>query len=141
MHLLTQSGRARRAFLRRAAQLAAMGEAAAMTADDYRALVCVFLHGGNDHANTVVAFDEPSHSRYAAIRSAGASEGGGIALGRDALRATVLNPATPLPDGRVYALHPSMPQLAALFDSGHAAVQLNVGPLVAPLTRRQYGSG
>lgn len=151
MHRLTNDGRARRAFLKRAGQLvaagaaaplglqlAAMGEAAAMTADDYKALVCVFLHGGNDYANTVVTYDEPSHARYAAIRGAGA---GGIAIGRDALRATVLSPATPLPDGRVYALHPSMPRLAALFDAGRAAVQLNVGPLAVPLTRQQYASG
>ena len=41
-----------------ALQLAAMGEAAAFSGDDYKALVCVFLYGGNDYANTVVTYDE-----------------------------------------------------------------------------------
>jgi len=152
---MTRDNPARRAFLLRMGrlaaagaaaplglQLAAMGEAAAMTAGDYKALVCVFLHGGNDYANTVVTYDEPSHARYAAVRLAGAQGGGdGIAIGRSALQATVLTPARPLPDGRAYALHPSMPQLAALFNSGRAAVQLNLGPLQVPLTRQQYESG
>ena len=60
----------RRAFLQRASMLsvagaaapwvlnlAALGEAAAATATDYKALVCIFLYGGNDHANTVVPYD------------------------------------------------------------------------------------
>jgi uncharacterized protein (DUF1501 family) len=74
----------RRAFLKRGAQLAiaatatplainlsAIGEAAALTATDYKALVCVFLHGGNDYANTLVPFDDLSHAKYAQIRGAG----------------------------------------------------------------------
>jgi len=139
----------RRAFLRRSGQLAltgtalpfalnmaAIGEAAAMDASDYKALVCVYLGGGNDYANTVVTYDDPSYAKYYAVRSAG-----DIALAKPALAATLLNPATPLPDGRQYALNPAMTGLAALFNSGKAAVQLNVGPLMAPLTRAQYNSG
>jgi uncharacterized protein (DUF1501 family) len=141
----------RRAFLRRSGQLAlagtalpfalnlaAMGEAAAFEASDYKALVCVFLYGGNDYANTVVTYDEPSYNAYAAIRGGVGQAGGGIALPRSALAATLLQPAQPLPDGRQYALHPSMPELAALFNGGRCAVQLNVGPLAAPITRAQY---
>lgn len=79
----------RRAFLQRSGQLAmvgaatpfalnlaAIGEAAALDATDYRALVCVFLYGGNDYANTVVNHDSANHARYAAIRGAAASAGG-----------------------------------------------------------------
>ncbi len=44
-----------------ALNLAAMGEAAAFNATDYKALVCVFLYGGNDYANTVVTYDDPSY--------------------------------------------------------------------------------
>ncbi len=141
----------RRAFLRRSGQialtgtalpfalnLAAMGEAAAFEASDYKALVCVFLYGGNDYANTVVAYDDPSYNAYAAIRGGSGQAGGGIALPKSALAATLLDPTRPLPDGRQYALHPSMPELAALFNGGKCAVQLNVGPLAAPVTRAQY---
>ena len=146
MHLLQPELHSRRAFLRRSTQLglagtalpfalnlAAMGEAAAFTADDYKALVCVFLYGGNDYANTVVTYDEASYNRYSSIR-------GSIALPKASLASTLLRPTTPLPDGRQYALHPAMTGLAGLFNSGKAAVQLNVGPLVVPLTRTQYNS-
>lgn len=145
----------RRAFLQRSGQLAvagaatpfvlnlaALGEAAAFSATDYRALVCVFLYGGNDYANTVVNYDAANHARYATIRSAGASAGGpNIAIPRADLAATALKPAAPLPGGMEYALHPRMTALADLFNKGKAAVQLNVGPLVAPITREQYRSG
>ena len=140
----------RRAMLRRASQLgfmgaaaplamelASAGEAAAMTAsgDDYRALVCVFLYGGNDHGNTLIPYDGPNHARYAAIR-------GSLAFGRDALRDTVLKPrvAQALTDEQQFALAPYCPRLKVLFDSGKAAVQLNVGALVTPLTLAQYNS-
>ena len=97
-----------------ALQLAAMGEAAAFNGDDYKALVCVFLYGGNDYANTVVTYDEPSHSRYASIRAAGAgSAAGSIVLSRASLANTVLRPAQALPEGRQYALHPAMNDHAA----------------------------
>lgn len=154
MHLLTPELHSRRAFLRRSAQLglagtalplalnlAAMGEAAAFTATDYKALVCIFLYGGNDYANTVVTYDDASYNRYSAIRGGGAGQtAGGIALAKAALTPTLLNPTQALPDNRQYALHPAMGGLAQLFNNGKAAVQLNVGPLVVPLTRAQYNS-
>lgn len=142
----------RRAFLRRAGQLAAVGaatplglnlaaigEAAAFTASDYKALVCVFLFGGNDHANTVVAYDEPSWLRYRNIRQAGPGPAG-LALERGALSATRLRPTSPLAGGLEYALHPAMPGMAGLFDTGRAAVLLNVGPLIRPTTKREFWS-
>ena len=154
MHLLKPELHSRRAFLRRSGQLAlsgtalpfalnlaAMGEAAAFDATDYKALVCVFFYGGNDYANTVVTYDDPSYNAYSTIRGGGAGQtAGGIALAKGDLAATLLNPAMPLAGGRQYALHPSMTGLAGLFNSGQAAVQLNVGPLVVPLTKTQYNS-
>ena len=154
MHLLQPELHTRRAFLRRSSQLglagtalpfalnlAAMGEAAAFDASDYKALVCVFLYGGNDYANTVVTYDDASYDRYSAIRGGGAGRtAGGIALAKDALTNTLLRPTTPLGGGRQYALHPAMTGLTNLFNTGKAAVQLNVGPLVVPLTRAQYSS-
>ncbi|HAJ13866.1 MAG TPA: Tat pathway signal protein, partial [Comamonadaceae bacterium] len=82
-----------------------------------------------------------SYNRYSAIRGGGAGQtAGGIALAKAALTPTLLNPTQALPDNRQYALHPAMGGLAQLFNNGKAAVQLNVGPLVVPLTRAQYNS-
>ena len=154
MHFIQPDKHTRRAFLRRAGQLAftgaalptalnlaAMGEAAAFNATDYKALVCVFLNGGNDYANTVINYDNASYDQYSAIRGGGANRSaGGIALAQSALTPTRLVPTVALPGGREYAMHPSMTGLAGLFNSGACAVQLNVGPLVVPLTRAQYNS-
>lgn len=134
----------RRAFLKRTAalgvagvatpfvtSLAAIGEAAAATATDYKALVCVFLYGGNDYANTLPAYDADSYAKYLAARS-------NIALTRESLAATVLNPTAGLAGGRQYALAPTMASLLPLFDQGKLAVTLNVGTLVQPTTKAQY---
>ncbi len=144
----------RRAFLSRAAalsaigagaplamNLAAAGEAAAFDASDYKALVCVFLYGGNDYANTVVPYDLANYDLYSAIRGGGAGRTrGGIALGRNELTATALNPvvAQTLTDNQQYALAPEMTRMAGLFNAGKAAIQLNVGPLIVPVTLAQY---
>lgn len=154
MHFIQPQKHTRRAFLRRAGQLAftgaalptalnlaAMGEAAAFNATDYKALVCVFLFGGNDYANTVVTYDNGSYDQYNAIRGGRADRtGGGIAIPQADLTATLLDPTTPLANGRQYALHPQMSGLADLFNSGAAAVQLNVGPLFAPMSRTEYNN-
>jgi uncharacterized protein (DUF1501 family) len=137
---------ARRSFLRRAGQLglagvatpwalnlAAIGEAAAFTATDYKAIVCVFLYGGNDYGNTLVPFDNANYAKYAAIRT-------GIATPQASLAATVLAPATPLPGGMQLALAPELAPLKGIFDAGRMAVQLNVGPLVQPTTLAQYNA-
>ncbi|MCT8000829.1 DUF1501 domain-containing protein [Sphingomonas sanguinis] len=134
----------RRAFLKRSAllglagtatpfvsSLAAIGEAAAATASDYKALVCVFLYGGNDYANTLVPYDEASFSAYRTARA-------NIGYQRDALAGTVLSPSVALPDGRAYALSPSMPEMSQLFAAGKMAVALNVGTLVEPTSKSQY---
>lgn len=149
MHLLNTKTHTRRAFLQRAGQLglagvatplalnlAALGEAAAFDAQDYKALVCVFLYGGNDYANTVVTYDATRHGRYAQLR--GGATGQSLVISREALAATVLRPTSPLPNGAQYALAPDMPEMAQLFNTGRLAVQLNVGPLVQPLTRLQF---
>lgn len=136
----------RRAFLKRGAllglagtatpfvsSLAAIGEAAAATASDYKALVCVFLYGGNDYANTLVPYDESSFAAYTAARA-------NIGYQRDALAASVLNPSVALAGGRAYALSPSMPEMNQLFAAGKMAVALNVGTLVEPTTKTQYNA-
>ena len=134
----------RREFLKRASalsvsgaaapwalNLAAMGEAAAAAATDYKALVCVFLYGGNDYANTLVPYDAVSHAAYTNQRAP-------IAIDRASLSGTVLNPTTALPGGRQYALAPELAPLVPLFDAGQMAVMLNVGTLVQPTTKLQF---
>ncbi len=147
----------RRAFMRRTGQLAVAGaassyamglaglaEAAAFDATDgYKALVCVFMYGGNDYGNTLIPFDAPNYARYDAIRGGGNAEDGGIALSRASLANSVLMQPEEqvLTDDIRYALAPTMPRLKARFDQGTMAPLLNVGPLIVPLTRAQYDSG
>jgi uncharacterized protein (DUF1501 family) len=137
----------RRAFLQRstalsmagsalpwALNLAAMGDAAAQSATDYKAMVCIFLYGGNDYANTLVRYDQPGWDVYQAMRP-------NLAIDRATLAPTLLNPTTALPGGVQYALAPALAPLLPLFDAGKMAVLLNVGTLVAPTTKAQYRAG
>lgn len=134
----------RRAFLKRSGALsiaggaapfvttlAGIGEAAASVNTDYKALVCIFLYGGNDYANTLPPYDLTSYNAYQAQRSA-------LAYLRSDLAATVLNPTTALPGGRQFALSPSLSPLLPVFDAGKMAPVLNVGTLMQPTTKAQY---
>lgn len=156
MHISHIQDLSRRAFLRRSSQLAmtgtalpfamnlaAIGEAAAFTGTDYKALVCIFLYGGNDYANTLIPYDSPNYDLYSAIRGGGPGQtAGGIAVGRSSLSATILNPGNGqiLTNNIQYALSPSMTLMKQRFDEGKLALQLNVGPLLAPTTIAQYNS-
>ncbi len=140
-------GASRREFLRRGAalsltgaaapwalNLAAIGEAAAQSASDYKALVCVFLYGGNDHGNTLVPYDSTTYNSYRTLR-------GPLALDRAALGATVLEPAVALGGGRQYALAPQLAKLVPIFDAGRMGMLLNIGTLIQPTTKAQYDAG
>jgi uncharacterized protein (DUF1501 family) len=120
-----------------ALNLLTMGAAAAQTADDYKAIVCLFLSGGNDHANTVLATDPTSWNDYLSVRTT--TEAGSIALPSVGAAGGVL-PIIPVAGhaGRSFALHPSLGPLKDLFDAGRAAIVANVGPLIAPTTKDQY---
>jgi uncharacterized protein (DUF1501 family) len=93
---------------------------------DYKALVCIFLYGGNDANNMIVPFDTKGYNNYSTIRA-------GLALPQNTLL-----PLTPAPN---FALHPSLPEVQALFNSGNAAFVTNVGTLNQPTTRTQYLAG
>ncbi|WP_273462461.1 DUF1501 domain-containing protein [Sandarakinorhabdus limnophila] len=108
-----------------------IGAAAAATATDYKALVCVFLFGGNDYANTLVPYDTASYATYSALRST-------IAIPRADLAATALTPATPLAGDIQYALAPALAPLLPVFNAGKMAAVLNVGTLIQPTTKAQY---
>lgn len=138
------SDQSRRAFLKRSAalslagtaapfvtNLAAIGEAAASVATDYKAVVCIFLYGGNDFANTLIPYDSATYGLYQALRPT-------IALPRDTLAPTLLTPTTALPGAVQYALAPTMAPLLPIFNAGKMAAVLNVGTLVQPTTKAQY---
>mgnify|MGYP000523481573 CR=1 FL=1 len=122
-----------------ATSLGLMADAAAQSANDYKALVCIFLYGANDHYNTVIPYDLATHTNYFNIRKGTPVTGtiyDGIAIGREALSGTVLNAS--LSGGRQMALNPEMSALKNLFDSKRASILMNVGPLIVPTTRQQY---
>lgn len=100
--------------------------AGAPIGSDYKALVCLFLNGGNDANNLII----PTGSGYAAYASARSNL---------ALPQTGLLPITPkTSDGRTWALHAAMPEFQSLFASGKAAILGNVGTLVYPTSKDQY---
>ena len=111
-------------------QLGMSRSAAAQSANDYRALVCILLAGGNDSFNMLVPTETSQYAEYRAIRS-------DLALERPAL--------LPLPgataDGRTYGLHPGMSELQSLFSSGDAALIANVGTLLEPFDAQAVENG
>ncbi|NQV86488.1 MAG: DUF1501 domain-containing protein [Woeseiaceae bacterium] len=104
-----------------------VGIAGAFT--DYRALVCVFLHGGNDSFNMLVPNTDAEYNAYAASRQ-------NLAILRSDL--LPINPVSLTPGSEPFGLHPSMGGLQNLFEAGNAAFVANLGPLVEPTTRTQY---
>lgn len=135
----------RREFLRTAAKLsiagtaapfalnlAGIGAAAAQTATDYRALVCVFFYGANDHNNTVIPVDAASYAAYSGARSTIAR-----ALA-DVVPLTPLVALTGSNAGRQFGLAKELTPLKAIWDAGKLAVVANVGPLIVPTTKTQF---
>src|SRR5580704_6748319 len=100
--------------------------ALAQSGGDYRALVCVFLFGGNDSNNTVVPMDDVNYQAYTSIR-------GSLGLAASDLTAPVTSVS-----GAPYAFHAKLAEVASMFSSKELAVVANVGSLVQPLTRAQY---
>jgi uncharacterized protein (DUF1501 family) len=94
----------------------------------YKALVCIFLGGGNDGNNMVVPLSTAGYAAYAAVRSAA-----GLAIAQASLL-----PINPPSLGTDFGLHPSLPELQTLWSQQKLAIVCNVGPLVEPLTRQEY---
>jgi uncharacterized protein (DUF1501 family) len=125
----------RRHFLSRSAALAATGTlalhssgwATALGGSDYRALVYVFLYGGNDGNNTVIPIDTAGYAAYAKAR--GNAAAGGLTLQQSGVTALA---------GSNVGLHSALAPLAEIWDQGHLAVQANVGTLIKPLTKAAY---
>jgi uncharacterized protein (DUF1501 family) len=141
---MTAHARSRRHFIQRTAALAALGlgarrnlidfvsPAQAQAAGDYKALVCVFLFGGNDGNNTVVPYDAAGYAQYAAVRSSAS----GVQLAQ-----STLLPIQPSSAATPFGLHPSLPEVAALFAQRKLAILANVGTLTQPTSKSQYIAG
>lgn len=131
----------RRDFLRTTCCSAAAGFAAAsfsrfglvnalaQSAPDYKALVCIFLFGGNDSNNMVIPYDSAGYNAYKSAR-------GGLALAQGSLL-----PITPASIGSPFAFHPRFTGLQSLFNNKQLAVLANVGTLVQPTTAAQFRNG
>jgi len=130
----------RRSFLRTTCCAAAAGVAAStfsrlglMSAfaqgSDYKALVCIFMYGGNDANNMIVPYDTTDYTNYAQLRA-------NLALPYDALL-----PIQPKSLSTPYSFHPRFTELQSLFNGGQLAAVLNTGTLVQPTTRAQYLAG
>ena len=112
------------------ASLIASGAAAAQSATDYKALVCVFFYGGNDNSNTVIPRLGEAYNAYQSAR---------IPL---AIPSSQILPISPIGySGPELGLSPHLPGLQRLFSQGNCAVLANVGPLAAPTTQAQYKAG
>lgn len=155
----------RREFLRRASAFGALGTAApwalnlatlssasAAVAGDYKALVCVFLYGGNDAYNMVLPTDSASWAAYTTTRNQapepisllapGTVADSGAAAGSPARLGGVLALNAPLTDqgGRSFALHPQLGGLQGLFNAQRLGIVANVGPLIRPTTKTDYAN-
>ena len=135
---------ARRRMLRQMAGMGALGlvpslasvvSQDAYAAGSYKALVCIFLFGGNDGNNMVVPTDTAGYSKYLGSRGGvvGTPANGALALAAAGAAGGML----PL-NGINYGLHPSMPELQTLWNSGNVALIFNLGTLVQPITVAQY---
>ncbi len=103
------------------------GMAVSAPFNDYKALVCVFMFGGNDSYNMLVPRSNAEYSVYAGARQ-------NMAIAQGDLLA--INPLTS--DGTDYGLHPSMGGIRDLFEQGRVAFINNLGPLVEPTTKSDY---
>ncbi|HRE82779.1 MAG TPA: DUF1501 domain-containing protein [Opitutaceae bacterium] len=125
----------RRAFLRRSTLLAtstglgSLGllNAYAQSAPDYRALVCIFLMGGNDGHNLIVPLNGADHTAFRSVRGSLALPDGN----------TQLLPVTTR-SGVPYGLNSGLQAIHPLWATGKLAAIANLGMLVRPTTRAQY---
>ena len=140
------SGAGALSFLGGTGILSALGSTQAQAAEvsGYKALVCLFMHGGQDCNDTVLPYDQTSYDAYAQLRSGilaeyAAKQGGS---NRTLARLLPLNPDNAADFGtRQFALPDELTPIKTLFDMGNAAIVGNVGPLIGPLTAGEFAAG
>ncbi|MEM8927586.1 MAG: DUF1501 domain-containing protein [Bacteroidota bacterium] len=98
--------------------------------NNYKALVCILLAGGNDSFNMLVPTENSSYNAYATTRS-------NLALAQNTLLGLTPTAGSQIPLG----VHPAMPEVQQLFNNGNLAFVANIGTLVEPTTLAQYNNG
>src|SRR5437870_3290752 len=99
--------------------------------NDYKALVCIFLAGGNDSNNLIIPTIQAEYDDYFAIRTSL------LAIPLTGANAT-LQIVSDNPDNHTYGFHPACPEVRDLFNEKKLAVLFNTGTLVYPITSLQY---
>jgi len=94
--------------------------------DDYKALVCILLAGGNDSFNMLVPYGDPEYNAYAQSRS-------NLALSKANNQITPITLNTPDPTGKTFGVHYNMQRVIDLYNAGNLAFIPNVGTLVEPV--------
>jgi uncharacterized protein (DUF1501 family) len=103
----------------------ALNALAQSASSSYKALVCIFLYGGNDANNMLVPFDNAGYTNYATLR-------GPLAIPQSQLLQLASLPS--------FSLHPNLPEIRQLVDSGAAALVANVGTLIQPTTQADFSA-
>lgn len=130
-HFLLRAGALTTGALAANLDLLSLAAHAQSTPADYRALVCVFLAGGNDGNNVLIPADAAGYAQYAAVRT----ESSGIRIAQSSL----LPVATRA--GASFGLHPALAPIAPLYGQGKLALVANVGPIARPTTKADYAAG
>lgn len=110
--------------------------AQAAGSSDYKALVCVFLFGGNDGNNVIIPTDSAGYAKYKAVRGDNTTTTGALGIPQSQL--VTLTPAS---GSAQFGLHPDLAPLQSIWNSGNLAALFNVGTLVQPLSQADYNSG
>ena len=117
------------------------GAASASNFTDYKALVCLFLNGGNDSFNMLVPRQQSAYNEYKQVR--GGVGGSGLAIPRANLH-QITSSLQNTSAGAGYSdfgIHPDLPYLKTLYDQGDLAFVSNVGSLIEPTSLVQYNDG
>ena len=117
------------------------GAASASNFTDYKALVCLFLNGGNDSFNMLIPRQQSAYNEYEQVR--GGVGGSGLAIPRANLH-QITSSLQNTPAGAGYSdfgIHPDLPYLKTLYDQGDLAFVSNVGSLIEPTSLVQYNDG
>lgn len=96
--------------------------------DGYKALVCVFLAGGNDSFNMIAPYTWNMHQNYVKARPT-------VAIPRNNLNPVPTNSDENMPH---LGFHPSMSSMENLYRAGDLAIVANIGTLVRPTTMSDY---
>ena len=149
---MSEHSNARRNFLRQLSCTLCAGGASALfpqldlissaaaqgNVSGYKAIVCVYLAGGNDSWNLVVPYDQARYDVYRTSRSGiydANTNAGGLALARPGnTNQNIVNGSD------TYFLHPALTELRTLYNQGRLAFMPNIGTLVRPITKTEYNA-